>query len=773
MLQVPSVLNRLVPLPDEGDGQRRFVLLEDVIGPRLDALFGGFKVAARASFRVTRNSDLTIQETEVKSSLLSTIQENLRQRKWGAAVRLEILDRADEDFLAQLQTAPALDLDDRDVYKVAGPIDLTALVALCRLEGFRELKEPPFEPQMPASFASRANVFAAIREQDILVHHPYESFGSVVQFIEQAAEDPHVLAIKQTLYRTADDNPIINALARAAENGKQVTALVELQARLDEENNIVKARRLQKAGVHVVYGMVGLKTHCKAALVVRREHDGIRRYVHLATGNYNPTTARFYTDLCLFTCRARVRRGRQRPVQPADRLLAGARLEQADRRPDAPGRPDHRADRPRAPATPSRACPARIIAKMNSLVDPAAIEALYAASQAGVRIDLIVRGICCLRPGLPGVSENIRVISIVDKFLEHSRIFYFQNGEQPEVFLSSADWMPRNFRRRVEVMFPIEDPRLQNRIVDGILGVVLLDNVKARVLQPDGTYQPRRRRHAPASPRSARRSSSRTWPASSPAPTRSARRRWPPARPACSARRCAWRAAPASAGSRTDAPAASIRQASEEPGPGQPVEQQAAAGMVAQGGDAPLAQLAERRAGLPVIRRPTRSDQAGLWPTSISRDLGAGGDPVADRGRVAVGAEGVGGLQSAVRLQDVGHDLRRPEGAGQGAGHDPVELDAQPAEPAGDSPSRLLPLGGQRALVVGDVRRAVRDGDPVSEQVESVSSAGASRVDRRSIAHESARTVRRGDGRRPASLPGRRPPRRRAGGSGTWRCRRP
>lgn len=488
VLQVPSVLNRLVPLPDEGDGKRRFVLLEDVIGPRLDALFGGFKVAARAAFRVTRNSDLTIQETEVKSSLLSTIQETLRQRKWGAAVRLEISDRADEGFLAQLQTAPALDLDDRDVYKVSGPVDLTALVALYKLEGFRELKEPAFEPQVVTSLANRANVFAAIREQDILVHHPYESFGSVVQFIEQASEDPQVLAIKQTLYRTSDDNPIITALARAAENGKQVTALVELQARLDEENNIVKARALQKAGVHVVYGMVGLKTHCKAALVVRRDHDGIRRYVHLGTGNYNPTTARFYTDLSLFTCRSDF----GEDASALFNLLTG--YSQGHGWHKLIVAPMHLADRiialiDRERTNAEQGLPARIIAKMNSLVDPGAIEALYAASQAGVRIDLIVRGICCLRPGMPNLSENIRVISIVDKFLEHSRIAYFQNNDAPQVFLSSADWMPRNFRRRVEIMFPIEDPRLRNRIVDGILGVALMDNVKARVLQPDGTYR--------------------------------------------------------------------------------------------------------------------------------------------------------------------------------------------------------------------------------------------------------------------------------------------
>ncbi|MBV8076080.1 MAG: polyphosphate kinase 1 [Planctomycetaceae bacterium] len=495
VLQVPAVLSRLVPLPDAGDGQRRFVLLEDVIAPRLDALFGGFRGAARAAFRVTRNSDLSIQESEVKTSLLSTIQETLRQRKWGAAVRLEISDRADEGFLAQLQTAPALDLDDRDVYKVPGPVDLTVLFQLYKLEGFRDLKEPPFEPRMPAPLANRTNVFTAIRDQDILVHHPYESFGAVIQFIEQASDDPQVLAIKQTLYRTADDNPIITALARAAENGKQVTALVELQARLDEENNIVKARTLQKAGVHVVYGMVGLKTHCKAALVVRREHDGIRRYVHLGTGNYNPTTARLYTDLSYFTSR----REFGEDASALFNLLTG--YSQGHNWHKLVVAPMHLADRLIALIARERShaeagIPARIIAKMNSLVDPGAIEALCDASRAGVQIDLIVRGICCLRPGVPEVSENIRVISIVDKFLEHSRITYFQNGDTPEVFLSSADWMPRNFHRRVELMFPIEDPQLKDRIVEGILGVVLMDNVKARVLQPDATY----RRIAPPRP---------------------------------------------------------------------------------------------------------------------------------------------------------------------------------------------------------------------------------------------------------------------------------
>jgi polyphosphate kinase len=488
VLQVPSVISRLVPLPDEGNGRKQFVLLEDVIGPRLDSLFGGYRTVERVAFRATRNSDLSIQENEVKSSLLSTIEETLRQRKWGAPVRLEISERADSDFLAQLLSASALELEERDVYKVPGPVDLTVLAGLYKLEGYRDLRETPYEPKVPPAFTGRKSVFRAIRDQDFLVHHPYESFSTVVQFIEEASEDPQVLAIKMTLYRTADSNPIITALARAAENGKQVTALVELQARLDEENNIDKARMLQKAGVHVVYGIVGLKTHCKAALVVRREHDGIRRYVHLGTGNYNHTTARLYTDLSYFTSRPEIGEDASAlfnlltgysqgnawnklvvaPMNLADRLSALIRRE---------------AEHAQA------GLPARIIAKMNSLVDPRVITLLYEASQAGVKIDLIVRGICCLRPGVPGVSENITVRSIVDKYLEHARIAYFANAGDPQVFLASADWMPRNFRRRVELMFPIEDPALRSRIIDEILATNLADNIKARVLQPDGTYR--------------------------------------------------------------------------------------------------------------------------------------------------------------------------------------------------------------------------------------------------------------------------------------------
>jgi polyphosphate kinase len=343
-------------------------------------------------------------------------------------------------------------------------------------------------PRVPAPFAGTPDIFAVIQAQDVLVHHPYESFGCVVDFVERAADDPQVLAIKQTLYRTSGPSPIIAALGRAAQNGKQVTALVELRARYEEEANIAWARSLERAGVHVVYGVLGLKTHCKASLVVRREPDGIRRYVHLATGNYNPTTARIYTDIGMFTARPEY----GEDVSELFNLLTGYSRGYAWKRlVVAPGGMRERVvdliDRERRHAEAGR--PGRIVVKMNSLVEPSTIDALYRASQAGVKIDLVIRGICCLRPGIPGISERIRVASIVDKFLEHSRIFYFENGGKPDVFLASADWMPRNFFRRIEVMFPLEDDRLKRRVVDEILPVILADNVKARVLGTDGRYQ--------------------------------------------------------------------------------------------------------------------------------------------------------------------------------------------------------------------------------------------------------------------------------------------
>jgi polyphosphate kinase len=483
VVQVPAVLDRVVVLP--GSPERvRFVLLEDVIAAHLGTLFGGFRVLGHTVFRVTRNTDLTIDEDDAED-LLQTIEENLRQRMRGDAVRLEISERADQRFVQMLVTA--LDLHDRDVYRVAGPVDLTVLMALHRLEGFRTLKDEPLVPGAPPAFTSAADVFDLIRTQDVLVHHPYESFGPVVNFIERAADDPQVLAIKQTLYRTSGGSPIIRALERAAQNGKQVTALVELKARFDEENNIVWARSLEHAGVHVVYGVVGLKTHCKASLVVRREPDGIRRYVHLSTGNYNPTTARIYTDLGLFTAKPEF----GEDASELFNLLTGysqgrrwrkflvAPLGLREQVVELIGREGRNAQQGR---------PARMVVKMNALVEPTVIDALYRAAQAGVRIDLVVRGTCCLRPGIAGLSENIRVISIVDRFLEHSRIFYFENAGEPEVFLGSADWMPRNFFRRIELMFPVEDARLKARLIQELLPVILKDNVKARQLQADGSY---------------------------------------------------------------------------------------------------------------------------------------------------------------------------------------------------------------------------------------------------------------------------------------------
>ena len=481
VVQVPAVLERVVVLPGAGT---RFILLEDLIAERAGELFGGFRIVDRTVFRVTRNTDLDIDEDEVED-LLRSIEESLRERRRGEAVRLEIQEGVNERFLRML--GEALDLRPRDLYAVVGPVDLTGLMALHDMDRFRHLKEEPIVPRAAAGVRRGEDLFEAIRERDILVHHPYESFNAVVDFIGRAADDPDVLAIKQTLYRTSVSSPILSALARAANNGKQVTALVELKARFDEANNIVWARSLEQAGVHVVYGVVGVKTHCKVALVVRREADGIRRYAHLSTGNYNPTTARVYTDLGLFTADpdfgedaselfnlltgySQGHRWKKFVVSPRGLRERIVELIERERRVAEAGRR------------------ARIIAKMNALVESSIIDALYDGSRAGVKIDLLVRGICCLRPGLPGVSETIRVTSVVDKFLEHSRIFYFENEGNPEIFLSSADWMPRNFYRRIELAFPIEDPQLKDRIIREILPVSLADNVKARVLHADGSY---------------------------------------------------------------------------------------------------------------------------------------------------------------------------------------------------------------------------------------------------------------------------------------------
>ena len=487
VVQVPALLDRVVIVSTHGEGRVRFVLLEDIIARHLGELFGGLRVVSHTVFRVTRNTDLTIEEEDAED-LLEMIEESLRQRRRSDPVRLEISADADDAFVEMLTGAH--DLEARDVYRLPGPIDLTALMTLHRLDGFPAFKDEPVVPRVAPPFAQGRDVFDVIRSQDVLVHLPYESFGCVVDFIERAADDPQVLAIKQTLYRTSGASPIISALARAAQNGKQVTALIELKARMDEQNNITWARTLERAGVHVVYGIVGLKTHCKAALVVRREGDGIRRYVHLSTGNYNPTTARVYTDLGLFTANpdmgedasalfnlltgyAEGYRWRKLVVAPVGMREQIIGLIEREERNAREGRA------------------ARIIVKMNALVEPSVIDALYRASQGGVAIELVVRGICCLRPGLPGVSETIRVTSIVDKYLEHSRIFYFENAGNPEVFLASADWMPRNFWRRIETLFPIEDPALQARIVGDILQPILSDTVKVRELLSDGTYRRR------------------------------------------------------------------------------------------------------------------------------------------------------------------------------------------------------------------------------------------------------------------------------------------
>jgi polyphosphate kinase len=483
VVQVPAVLPRLFAVPAASG--RAFALLDDLIAAHAGDLFPRFTVWQSAVFRVTRNWDLLIDE-EDSEDLLSTVQEELRRRDRGAAVRVEIAADAPDDLAAVL--VRALKLDEGDAYRLPGMPQLQDVAALGDADPRADLRVEPLVPAVPPALASDGSICSALARADVLLHHPYESFEPVVRFIEEAADDPDVLAIKQTLYRTSGDSPFVRALSRAAENGKQVTVLVEIKARFDEANNIAWARRLEEAGVHVVYGVVGLKTHCKVALVVRRDGDGIRRFVHLGTGDYNPQTARVYTDLSLFSAQPALGEdasnlfnmltGYAEP--PRWRKLAVAPFGLQERIVRLVEREADRA---------ARGEPARIVAKMNSLVDPVVIRALYAASAAGVGIDLLVRGICCLRPGVPGVSERIRVTSIVDRFLEHSRVFAFGAGEATECYLSSADWMPRNFHRRVEVMFPVEDPALRARLLDEVLGTSLRDTAKARRLRIDGTYE--------------------------------------------------------------------------------------------------------------------------------------------------------------------------------------------------------------------------------------------------------------------------------------------
>jgi polyphosphate kinase len=481
-IKVPPLVPRLVPV---GDGGAKFILLEDLIEANLESLFPRMRVSYCHAFRVTRDADVDVREEEA-NDLLSMMEKTLRKRRFGTAVRLEVaaeMPARMSDYLAS-----ELELGAEDVYPVEGPLNTRDLMQLSKLER-PDLKDVPFEPKTPAVFRDTEDYFAVIRERDVLLHHPYQSFEAVTEFINRAAHDPDVAAIKICLYRTGEDSPIPQSLIEAVASGKQATALVELKARFDEENNIEWAKRLEESGVHVVYGIIGLKTHCKVALVVRREGEELRRYVHVATGNYNPVTSNFYTDLGLFTSDEEIgadatdlfnfltgfsRQKDYRSLVVSPFVLRERTLDLIRRETE-----HARAGRP-----------ARIVVKINRLADTSVIGALYEASRAGVPIDLIVRGICMLKPGVPGLSETIRVRSIVGRFLEHSRAYYFQNGGEEEVYTGSADWMPRNFDRRVETVVPVRDERLKKYLKDVLLEAYLRDNVKARVLGADGLYRP-------------------------------------------------------------------------------------------------------------------------------------------------------------------------------------------------------------------------------------------------------------------------------------------
>ncbi len=484
-VQVPSVLSRIILLPREANEEvQKVILLEELIERNIQKLFLNYHIICAHPFRIMRNADLTIDEDEAED-LLKEIEKQLKKRQWGEAIRLEVEDGMDNRLLKILKKE--LGVTGQAIYEIDGPLDLTFLMKAYGLEGFGHLKSPGYEPQQVPELPSGCDIFEEIRKGDILLHHPYQTFTPVVDFIRQAAKDPDVLAIKQTLYRVSGNSPIIAALAQAAENGKQVSVLVELKARFDEENNIVWARKLEKAGCHVIYGLVGLKTHSKITLVVRREEDGIRRYVHLGTGNYNDATAKLYTDVGLLTCSELIGEdatavfnmlsGYSEPLFWNKLALAPLWLKDKFL---------YLIEREKNYALEGKK--ARIIAKMNSLCDKDIIQALYEAGAAGVRIELIVRGICCLKVGIPGVSENITVRSIVGNFLEHSRIFYFENDENYEIYCGSADWMPRNLERRVEILFPVETWELKEKVLQ-ILQYQLQDNLKAHVLQADGTYE--------------------------------------------------------------------------------------------------------------------------------------------------------------------------------------------------------------------------------------------------------------------------------------------
>ncbi len=489
MVQVPSGLSRVVELPvtagKNGKEMRNVILLEEIIERNMQTLFLNYDILAAHPFRIMRNADLTIDEEEAED-LLEEIEKQLKKRQWGEVIRLEVEEKADKRLLKILKHE--LDVSAQDIFEIGGPLDLTVLMKMYGgLDGFDDLKAPAYTPQPVPALMNEEDIFSNIRKGDILLHHPYQTFDPVVEFVRTAAKDPDVLAIKQTLYRVSGHSPIIAALAAAADNGKQVSVLVELKARFDEENNINWAKMLEKAGCHVIYGLVGLKTHSKITLVVRREEDGIRRYVHLGTGNYNDSTAKLYTDCGLMTCNPLI----GEDATAVFNMLSGY---------SEPPSWNKLAVAPlwlrkhflrlirREIAYAKAGREAAIIAKMNSLCDKEVIAALYEASCAGVQIQLIIRGICCLKAGIPGLSENIQVRSIVGNFLEHSRIFYFENGGSCQLYMGSADWMPRNLDKRVEIVFPVEDEKLKEEVFH-ILEVELEDNVKAHLLQPDGTYE--------------------------------------------------------------------------------------------------------------------------------------------------------------------------------------------------------------------------------------------------------------------------------------------
>ena len=494
-VEVPSILPRLIPVNPSREGFH-YVFLEELIRRHIHLLFPGMEIKNLLAFRVTRNQDYDLHENEVMD-MVKSVEAEIKDRSNQIAVRLEVEPGAPRKVVQLL--LQKLGLEERFVYEIMGPINIRDFLPLYDLPVEPLHKDPPFNPRIPQRFATDKDIFTVIREGDVLLHHPYDSFAAVMDLLNTAADDPDVLAVKITLYRIGKDSPVIAALRRAAENGKQVTAVVELKARFDEEYNIGWSKQMEDSGINAVYGFVRWKTHCKATLIVRREGKQLRRYVHLSSGNYNTVTAKIYTDLGLLTCNPdfgndvsalfNVLTGFNSWTE-GDLLTAQTVASMFRKFMLSPVTTQETIHRliDREIQKSSGKTSSRIIAKMNALIDAKTVRKLYEASRAGVHIDLLVRGICCLRPGVPGVSENIRVISILDRFLEHSRIYYFHNGGDPEIYSGSADWMPRNFGKRAEILYPIENTELKTRIIDEILLTYLNDNVKARLLGPDGSY---------------------------------------------------------------------------------------------------------------------------------------------------------------------------------------------------------------------------------------------------------------------------------------------